>query len=90
MQNMYPPAPACRGHQAARHSVAVTGHKSQVHFVSNCYWMTYRSANLCFEGLQVSKLGFTGLLLYPLDSQFTINFERPLNLRWFWGGSEFH
>ena len=47
------------------------------------HWMTYRSAHLCFEGLLVSKVGFTGLLLYHLDKGFTLQHPSSRRLGWF-------
>ena len=63
---------------------------SNQRFLNNCYWITYRSAFLCFKGLQVSKLRFTGLLLYPLECHFTLHQVRVLNLGCLWCDSEIH
>ena len=40
--------------------------------------------NLLFAGLQVSKLVIVTVLLYPLDSHFTLNLACSLSLGWFW------
>ena len=59
-------------------------------FFNNCYLMTYRSADLCFEGLQVSNLGLVTVVLYPLDKGFTTHLARSLSFGWFWWDPEIH
>ena len=75
----------------------VRGHKSQVFFRSKITNIIIKPvsdrfpvSNVVFTGLQVSKLGFTGLLLYPLDKGFTTQHPGSRNLGWVKWDPEIH